>query len=380
MFRRKESASKKLPGLPCPYCEFENDLAASECKQCYYQLNVSARMQPVSEVTTPDNEILDILLSNELDLEEDAAPTVEAVLSIDDVVVDVDQYSIVEHDDETTEDFTFLPAQGPTLTETIESTPPVEANLSEKDAPTKPVEFKLDVVDPLGEVPEPIHTGRGQLFTPEDSEPVDQDLTEIMQPPVQPRVEETMNVPATPQSTEMTSPPFELPDFDDIDIGDSTVDSFESTDKIVREDKEKSSTEGTQIDEIAEPNSDQNVEQPIEDQPDLTESESTQKPSAPLRIWPWPAQEPWEDAVVIQEVVDIMSKIQHGKLEEATYLLDVLGPHLSVNLDVVHHICVALQYINRKEHSVWIAQMAVREYPDHASIPELQRQILGGAQ
>ena len=118
----------------------------------------------------------------------------------------------------------------------------------------------------------------------------------------------------------------------------------------------------------------------IEDQPDTTESESTQKPSAPLRIWPWPAQEPWEDTVVIQEVVDIMSKIQHGKLEEATYLLDVLGPHLSVNLDVVHHICVALQYINRKEHSVWIAQMAVREYPDHASIPELQRQILGGAQ
>ncbi|MDA1168544.1 MAG: hypothetical protein O2866_06655, partial [archaeon] len=161
MFKRKTSSSKHLPKVQCPYCEFENEIGAEDCKQCYYQFSQSARMQPVSAMSTPNSEILDILLSDSEE-EEYELMAVEAVLSIDDVVVDVDQYNILDSQDgEEPEEFSFFPASGPTLTETVESTPYVDEELNIEDAPTDVVHFEIQAVDPLEQVPEPVHSGRG---------------------------------------------------------------------------------------------------------------------------------------------------------------------------------------------------------------------------
>jgi len=376
MFKRKASSSSKhLPGIPCPYCEYENDIGAEECVQCYYHLSKSARMQPVSNPTTPNNEILDILLSDGLD-EEEHDVAVEAVLTMDDMVVDVDQYAIVDTDEDQAEEFSFLPAQGPTLTETVESAPYVDEELTKDDLPSEVVQFEIDSLDPLEQVPEPVHSGRGHLFSPDVSEALDEDLTEIMQPPVQQEEPEQPII----QPNLTGSENIDVPDLDDLDF--DTLDLDIDAPAIVEEHQKV--VETTQ-EIIEEPMTTEQVDRTVssEEYERETLPDSSPKLEAPPgetipRIWPWPAAEPWDDTTVVREVVAIMEAIQHGKFDVAAQLLDALGPHLTVNLDVLHHICVALQYINRVEHSKWVAEMASRVYPEHPSTIQVKTLILGG--
>ena len=93
MFGRKKK-EKEATGSPCPYCEFLNQEGAETCVQCYYSLNKSAREQPMAKPTATGEEIMGLLLGDNELLEEDAV-VVEAVLSLDDVTVDVDQDEIV---------------------------------------------------------------------------------------------------------------------------------------------------------------------------------------------------------------------------------------------------------------------------------------------
>jgi len=373
MFKRKASSSKHLPGIPCPYCEYENDIGVEECVQCYYQFSKSARLQPVSNSSTPNDEILDILLSDGFD-EEDQDVAVEAVLTMDDMVVDVDQYAIVDADENEAEDFSFFPAQGPTLTETVESTPYVDEELTKEDFPSKVVEFELDSIDPLEQVPEPVHSGRGHLFSPDVNESVDQDLTEIMQPPVQPEEpEQPLIQPNLTLSENIDVPDLDDLDFDTLDLDvpsiiDEQQDPVETPPQILEE-----STTVEQSDQMT-------TSGELENEPLPASNEESVTPTveASPRIWPWAAAEPWDDTIVIREVVSIMEAIQHGKFDVAAQLLDALGPHLTVNLDVLHHICVALQYINRVEHSKWVAEMASRVYPEHPTTIEVKKLILGG--
>jgi hypothetical protein len=374
MFKRKASSSSKhLPGIPCPYCEYENDIGAEECVQCYYHLSKSARMQPVSNASTPNDEILDILLSDGLD-EEDHDVAVEAVLTMDDMVVDVDQYAIVDTDEDEAEEFSFLPAQGPTLTETVESAPYVDEELTKDDLPSEVVQFEIDSLDPLEQVPEPVHSGRGYLFSPDVSESVDEDLTEIMQPPVQQEEpEQPLIQPNLTGSENINVPNLDDLDFDTLDLDTPSIvdehqEPVETTPQVIEESMTAEHVDRTATSE----------EHEKESVPDLNQESAAPPVEATPRIWPWAAAEPWDDTTVVREVVTIMEAIQHGKFDVAAQLLDTLGPHLTVNLDVLHHICVALQYINRVEHSKWVAEMASRVYPDHPSTIEVKTLILGG--
>ena len=93
MFGRKKK-EKDTIGVSCPYCEYMNPLGAQTCEQCYYELNKSARDQPMAEPTTTGDEIMDLLLGENEDPEE-APEVVQAVLAMDDVTVDIDQYAVV---------------------------------------------------------------------------------------------------------------------------------------------------------------------------------------------------------------------------------------------------------------------------------------------
>jgi hypothetical protein len=333
-------------------------------------------MQPVSDMSTPNSEILDILLSDSEE-EEYELMAVEAVLTMDDVVVDVDQYNILEaQDGDEPEEFSFFPASGPTLTETVASTPYVDEELTGDDLPPDVVQFEIENIDPLAQVPEPVHSGRGHLFSPESNTSLDQDLTEIMQPPEQielfeePKQQIVVN-------THVQVPQAHLPDLDDLDLDDLDLDVQQS----IPPNTEEPTVPFAPVDHtiVAQPVNDE-ATQPEPEDMTMAQQPSVQEPPNPLRIWPWDAQEPWDDAVVVREVVAIMEAIQHGKLDAAARLLDELGPHLTVNLDVLQHICVALQYVNRIEHSKWVAQMAQRCYPEHPSTIEVKKLILGEGQ
>ena len=92
MFSRKKKGGDDV-GIVCPYCGINNPLGSEQCQQCYYSLNVSAREQPMADPSSTNDEIMSLLLG-ENEEDEDEGPVVEAVLSMDDVMVEVDQYAV----------------------------------------------------------------------------------------------------------------------------------------------------------------------------------------------------------------------------------------------------------------------------------------------
>ena len=99
---------------------------------------------------------MSLLMGDNEDVE-DEKPIVEAVLSLDDVTVEVDQYalsqSVNDDEDAPPETFDFISSSGPTLSQTVDSSQNEEEEhlLTPEDMPNTPVQFEIDAVDPLDE-------------------------------------------------------------------------------------------------------------------------------------------------------------------------------------------------------------------------------------
>ena len=359
MFGRKKKDDDAV-GVKCPYCEYNNPLGAETCKQCYYSLNKSAREQPMAEPTTSGEEIMSLLLG-ENEEEEDIGPVVEAVLAIDDVTVEVDQYASTTpaQDEDGTpvpDSFEFIGSEGPTLASTVESSEPEEVELTAADAPKEYVEFDLGTVDPMEEVAEPVHTGKGGLYSPTVETPKDEDLLGEVGP--------------APSATP------DLPD-----LPDETVSAGGSLAQAMAAESPEVSPEPS-------------VEAAVPDLPDLPDDEPVaevapspspepQAEPAPQpaedvdnRIWPWPKGDAWTPTQVYQEVVTAMEHVKHGRMEAAASTLDALGPHLDNNLDMLLHISVLLQHLGRHEHMKWTLDMAAYVHPNDPHVQQARTRLL----
>jgi hypothetical protein len=122
--------------------------------------------------------------------------------------------------------------------------------------------------------------------------------------------------------------------------------------------------------------------------PDVSESETVtpnvpdEAPITPApepqnngRIWPWPAQEPWDPRQVYREVVAILEAIKSGKLPQAAQTLDVLGPHLEHNLDMLLHIGASMRQLGREEHLQWTLAMAKHVHPNNEHVAAAVAQL-----
>ncbi len=359
MFGRKKKDDDAV-GVKCPYCEYNNPLGAETCKQCYYSLNKSAREQPMAEPTTSGEEIMSLLLG-ENEEEEDIGPVVEAVLAIDDVTVEVDQYASTTpaQDEDGTpvpDSFEFIGSEGPTLASTVESSEPEEVELTAADAPKEYVEFDLGTVDPMEEVAEPVHTGKGGLYSPTVETPKDEDLLGEVGP--------------APSATP------DLPD-----LPDETVPTGGTLAQAMAAESPEVSPEPS-------------VEAAVPDLPDLPDDEPVaevapspspepQAEPAPQpaedvdnRIWPWPKGDAWTPTQVYQEVVTAMEHVKHGRMEAAASTLDALGPHLDNNLDMLLHISVLLQHLGRHEHMKWTLDMAAYVHPNDPHVQQARTRLL----
>ncbi len=390
MFGRKKKDNDAI-GVKCPYCEYNNPLGSETCEQCYYALNKSAREQPMAEPSTSGEEIMSLLLGDNEEFE-DTGPVVEAVLAMDDMTVEVDQYSTAgpaqnEEGEDMPESFDFIGSEGPTLSSTIESTEADEVELTAADAPETYVEFDLGSVDPLAEVAEPVHTGRGALYSPTVPSPKDDDLLGDVGP--------------APNAT---------PDLPDLPGEEALTDGASLAQAAASETPEfpvpaqaVATPAAAQVPEATPPL--QTTEPPTPDLPDLpdlpgeeaavpdlpgdeppatTMAEPAPAPApepeaAPQhddRIWPWPKAEAWTPTQVYQEVVTAMEHVKHGRMEAAANTLDALGPHLDDHLDMLLHIAVLLQHLGRQEHMKWTLDMAAYVHPNDAHVLQARSRLL----
>ena len=374
----------------CPYCNTPNLLDAKECKLCYYDLDRSARDQPMATPSATESDIMLTLLEQELDEEDEDDFAVEAVLSLEDVTVEVDQFEVEDGGQDA--GFDFISSSGPTLSEVQDYEIPQEVELSKDDAPSKQIDFVVPVGNPLDEVAEPVHTGQGSLFTVDSDN--NEDLsgsvgptTENMQPEI---IEEAIPTPDIPLSaafnTEVSTTP-EVPEIPNIEQPNQAVEITPDVPEIpdtvdITPDVPEipDSVEITpDVPEIPQSNS---VTEPAVTTPEVpdiptTNSSASQSITAPIeapepqhngRIWPWPAKEAWDERQVYREVVAMLELVKTGKLTQTAQQLDNLGPHLDGNLDMLVHIGTIMRYLGREEHLQWMLKMAQITYPNDSNI------------
>jgi hypothetical protein len=382
MFGRKKK-EKEADGHPCPYCEYLNEEGAETCAQCYYSLNKSAREQPMAEPTATGEEIMSLLLGDNEALE-DEVEVVEAVLSLDDVTVDVDQYElptteINEDGEEIPESFQYIEGDGPTLSETVSSEEEEEVELQPSDAPTASVMFEIEKTDPFAEVAEPVHTGKGGLYSPSTPTANDDDLLGSVGPNAGDVTPDLPDLPeeepvhsslaqATAMEAEATATPELPPDFQMEQTAD-VPSTGETPVAQAPQGQESALPDLPDDDEVA-----QQTEAPPSTQP---QEQVSAPPIDNNRIWPWPQGQAWDDHQVYQEVVEAMEHIKHGRMNEAATTLDTLGPHLHENLNMLLHISVLMQHLGRHDHVKWTLDMAAYVHPNNPQVLQARSQLLG---
>ena len=376
MFGRRNKSSGDVDNA-CPYCEFVNQENAESCSQCYYVFSASARNQPTAAPSTSGNELMSLLLSDDLESPDEEEYAVEAVLTLEDAAVEISQYETANEDDS----FEFIGGVGPTLAQTIDYVKPEEVRLQVSDAPATPSNFELDEYDPLQDVPEPVHSGLGNLYSPMVKAETDDDLLGSVGPkssvamtpdipdipdmlPSKGGLASAMHQPR-PTSKPIPAPlPAPIPKAIPAPIPKAIPAPIPKAIPKPSLPFAVSATVSTPSVQATTP--ELSVE---EEKKEEVVEQVTEKP-APIpqmngRIWPWPAKDAWSAAQVYREVVSALEQVKSGNLKDAAETLDNLGPHLSENLDMLLHIGIVMTYLERKEHLQWTLAMAQRTYPNN---------------
>ncbi|MAY05219.1 MAG: hypothetical protein CMB25_06455 [Euryarchaeota archaeon] len=345
--RKKEGIED---GNPCPFCGAQNEADATKCVQCYYDLNKPARDQHLEVAPDVQNNLLSTLMNDD-DIEEEEY-AVEAVLDLEDVTIEVDQYDNPLSSDE----FSFIDSEGPTLSETVEFETKDEVELTTEDAPKIDDRFELPDSDPLDEVAEPVHTGQGQLIQSDDEEE-DVDFTGSVGP--SPNV--TPELPEADVETPFLPEDIPLPDLPE-DMGEHGVSIPELPEDMDEAVPELPEEDGVIPDLPEEAVVESSTEQPT--------SEDVVEPAIQngARIWPWPAGEPMDPREVHRIVVESLGLVRAGRIAEAEHNIDALGPHLGDDVSLLYHIGLILQQAGRAEHLNWMLEMARRVYPNDENV------------
>ena len=352
-WKRKKDGNED--GNPCPFCNAQNERDATTCVQCYYDLNKPARDQHLEVASDVKNDLLSTLMDED-DGDEDDDVAVEAVLDLEDVTIEVDQYD----EPLSSEGFSFIDSEGPTLSETVEFETPEEVELTTEDAPMIEERFELPDSNPLDEVAEPVHTGQGQLIQNDDDE-ADVDFTGTVGPdpnaiPELPETEE--DVPMLPE--ELTVP--DIPEDDD----EPGIPELPEDEDVPESSEETIAPDLPEDDAIPELPDDDEVESTNEQ----AESEDVVTPEVPTstRIWPWPAGEPMDPREVHRIVVESLGLVRAGRIAEAEHNIDALGPQLGDDVSLLYHIGLILQQAGRAEHLNWMLEMARRVHPNDENV------------
>jgi len=342
---------------PCPFCGAQNEVGAATCVQCYYDLNKPARDQHLEVASDVQNDLLSTLMDDD-DVEEEGF-AVEAVLDLEDVTIEVDQYD----DSIASDEFSFIDSEGPTMSETVEFEGREVVELTTEDAPEIEERFELPEANPLDEVEEPVHTGQGQLIQTEDEE-ADVDFTGTVGPdpnaiPELPETEEEL--PISPE--ELTIP--DIPDVveDELTIPELPEEMEEATPELPAEVVPELPEDDDDVPEL--PEDDVVIASPT--QPD-EEDVVTPEVQSSTRIWPWPAGEPMDPREVHRIVVESLGLVRAGKIGEAEHNIDALGPQLGDDVSLMYHIGLILQQAGRVEHLNWMLEMARRVHPDDENV------------
>lgn len=373
MFRRKQAAD--IEGEVCPYCEFVNTVGSATCAQCYYELNKAPRDQGESVSTEVSNSIFDELMSDEDDSWEEV-DALDVVLTLDQAPVDVEQYNATDFQSEEPEKVGFVESSSPELHNTVAHEPEDVTAEDVGDAIQGVEKIEFTKEDPFDQIPEPVHQGRGAVFSPSTPSTMDEDLkghiggSELPSLPPDDLYENKINLNAV--KAPPPTPAVVLPSIPDI----PKAAAIPNPEPVA----------APQSEEVAAPEIEPVVEEtvptpvaPVENTQDEPETEAEPEPEPEVteaafppivqRIWPWPSGEPWDARQVHREVVTALEQTKSGQIDAAKTTIDALGPHLTdENIDLIYHIGMVLKQIDRVEDAKSMLERAKIMMPDNQHV------------
>ena len=335
----------------CPLCELENPPDAISCSQCYFQFEKNTRQQDEAISGEEEGTLLDELLNAEFESDEDETTPVD-VITMEDMTVEVDQYEVVEQEEES-EDFTFIQSTGPTFAEIeAEGDGPIESQITPSltSMPGMEVEQNTEF---MGELADEIHVDEYEtdvdllnlpaLPVVEPPPPIERSEEDF--PPVINQEEQKVALPETPEVEETEDdilPP--LPDYpsEESNLEVAVDSSDESTEPLAVE-------SAPHVPKSAPP-------------ADAFTSQSTE------HIWPWPFDGEWDYRDLYRELKEAMEAAQRGDHDSASKSLDSLGPHLGERIDLIYYVGQVLQIIGRQESLSNMLLSAQKFYPDDQNV------------
>ena len=284
----------------------------------------------------------------------------EVVLTLDQDPLEVEQYEATNFEAEEPEKIGFMDSSSPEMNDTV-SHEPVEVSVEDVGEEIKNVpKLEFAKTDPFDEVPEPVHQGKGALFSPSTSPKMDDDLlghvggSELPSLPPDDLYENKIDL--TAKKAPAPTPATVLPNLPEIPETFATVEQTESVDAPTPVTEVGQGVLQFQPENVYKTSQEANPEQevPLEESAinnDVPEEpQDTTPPIIELnnRIWPWPKGEAWDARQVHREVVSALEQVKSGKTDEASATIDALGPHLTnENIDLIYHIGMVLKQLNR---------------------------------
>ena len=381
---KKDSTEKNI----CPLCQHINSANDETCTSCSYQLNKPNYKQTSNlEESETDNLFDELMNEFEEEKETEVIDWSKATFKMDDVTVNVDQYSeedsvilsskpnfamasttieLPSNQDENEEDYELKPEDAPTLSTKFEIP---DEKLEELEEPTNE---PIALIQPTSGTPDNVQVMDAQNI----SEDIDD--IEILQPA----------------------------DFDGDGVVDIYEESFyeEETTQIIEQIKEPKKVDSV-INETSQsegllPPAPANLppllpSKELESTPvkeNINKEEKITLPSAPIMplsdandtlsipdkqisYWPWAQQEEWDFPNLKEQVLAAMRAAIDKNIAYATVLIDEVGPHLGNQTNLIYPIGKLLDTIGRPNAVDKMLKSAISSLPGDPNVIQAKQKL-----
>ena len=381
VFRRKKTDGDTLC---CPLCSLENPLDADICTRCYYDFKVSTHQQSRKSDDHVVGGLLDELTSGIEEGEEDGNDVDWTNHSFDmsDFSVDVAEYDdsedvVVSHsigfarqlvsDDEIggdveDTDFVLSPEDAPTSVEkfVVPEDDQLEISIPE------PTMVKL--VDPTSNSSNEMDSDlMNEDWNVSDSTPIlDSESQDINpSPPVvqsstvqeTPQISTLPPMPSMPQNQQpvVNTEPIASPNLPPAPVSPPPAAVFQNENTV-------SQTAPTM------------PVMPSMPAEQIAPSEQISEPKENT-IWPWPQSEPWDDQILASKIKEAMEAAKSQKKDDATRILDEIGPHLSDKYRLMLYIGALLKNLGRHNELAAMLNAAKTSKSDDQHVQAALKQL-----
>tara|TARA_B100001559_G_scaffold320186_1_gene331589 strand:+ start:1150 stop:2328 length:1179 start_codon:yes stop_codon:yes gene_type:complete len=382
---KKDSTEKNI----CPLCQHINSASAETCSSCSYQLNKPNYKQTSNIEESETNNLFDELMNEfEEEKETEVIDWSKATFKMDDVTVDVNQYSeedsvilsskpnfamasttieLPSNKEEIEEDYELKPEDAPAFSTKFEIPDEKPEELEE------PTNEPIALIQPTSGTPDNVQVmeaqniseniddieilqpadfdGDGVVDIYEESFYEEETTIEVIEPIKEPKKEEPVVI-ETSQSEELLPPaPANLPPL----LPSKELKSTPVKETIDKEEK------------IVLPSA------PIMPLSDANDALSI--PNKQVTYWPWTQQEEWEFPNLKEQVLAAMRAAIDKNIAHATVLIDEVGPHLGNQTNLIYPIGKLLDTIGRPNAVDKMLKSAINSLPGDPNVIQAKQKL-----